>query len=114
MTHYDFIKNATIEEIAEVLYEYYQIGTVEECQKMKMKRKMEQNRWIPCSERLPKVSEDTDDEDCPEFNVMIEGASIATTLKYSSDGAWFDDLGQVYEVIVWMPLPEPWKGENDV
>ena len=54
--------------------------------------------WIPCSERLP-------------FNVMIKGASIATTLKYSSDGAWFDDLGQVYEVIVWMPLPEPWKGE---
>lgn len=62
--------------------------------------------WIPCSERLPEVPEDTDDEDCPEFNVMIKGASIATTLKYSPDGAWFDDLGQVYEVIVWMPLPE--------
>lgn len=72
------------------------------------------NEWIPCSERLPEVSEDTDDEDCPEFNVMIEGASIATTLKYSPDGAWFDDLGQVYEVIVWMPLPETWEGENDV
>lgn len=119
MTHYDFIKNATIEEIAEVLYEYYQIGTVEECQKMK--REVEQNRWIPCSvkvnewipcsERLPEVPEDTDDEDCPEFNVMIKDASIATTLKYSPDGAWFDDLGQVYEVIVWMPLPEPWKGD---
>ena len=64
------------------------------------------NEWIPCSERLPEVPEDTDDEDCPEFNVMIKGASIATTLKYSPDGAWFDDLGQVYEVIVWMPLPE--------
>lgn len=42
MTPYDFIKDATIEEIAEVLYEYYQIGTIEECQEMK--RKMEQNR----------------------------------------------------------------------
>ena len=71
------------------------------------------NEWIPCSERLPEVPEDTDDEDCPEFNVMIKGASIATTLKYSPDGAWFDDLGQVYEVIMWMPLPEPWKGENN-
>lgn len=70
--------------------------------------------WILCSERLPEVPEDTDDKDCPEFNVMIKGASIATTLKYSPDGAWFDDLGQVYEVIVWMPLPEPWEGENDV
>lgn len=70
------------------------------------------NKWIPCSERLPEVPEDTDDKDCPEFNVMIEGASIATTLKYSPDGAWFDDLGWVYEVIVWMPLPEPWKGDS--
>lgn len=69
--------------------------------------------WIPCSERLPKVPQNIDDDDCPEFNVMIKGASAATTLKYSPDGAWFDDLGQVYEVIAWMPLPEPWKGENN-
>lgn len=68
--------------------------------------------WIPRSERLPEIPEDTDDKDCPEFNVMIEGASIATTLKYSPDGAWFDDLGQVYEVIMWMPLPEPWEGDS--
>ena len=67
--------------------------------------------WIPCSERLPKVPQNIDDDDCPEFNVMIKGVSAATTLKYSSDGAWFDDLGQVYEVIVWMPLPDPWEGE---
>lgn len=112
MTHYDFIKNATIEEIAEVLYAYYQIGTIDKCREMK--KEIEKNKWILCSERLPEVPEDTDDKDCPEFNVMIKGASIATTLKYSPDGAWFDDLGQVYEVIVWMPLPEPWEGENDV
>lgn len=76
-------------------------------------RKVESaGRWIPCSERLPEVPENTDDEDCPEFNVMIKDASIATTLKYSPDGAWFDDLGQVYEVIMWMPLPEPWEGDS--
>lgn len=69
--------------------------------------------WIPCSERLPKVPQNIDDDDCPEFNVMIKGASAATTLKYSPDGAWFDDLGIVYEVIAWQPLPEPWKGENN-
>lgn len=69
--------------------------------------------WIPCSERLPKVPQNIDDEDCPKFNVMIKGASIATTLKYSPDGAWFDDLGQVYEVTAWQPEPEPWKGENN-
>lgn len=70
------------------------------------------DEWIPCSERLPKVPQNIDDDDCPEFNVMIEGASVATTLRYSPDGAWFDDLGQVYEVIVWMPLPEPWEEGN--
>ena len=111
MTHYDFIKNATIEEIAEVLYAYYQIGTIDKCREMK--KEIEKNKWIPCSERLPKVPQNIDDDDCPEFNVMIKGASAATTLKYSPDGAWFDDLGQVYEVIAWMPLPEPWKGENN-
>ena len=39
MTHYDFIKNATIEEIAEVLYEYYQIGTIDKCREMKKRNR---------------------------------------------------------------------------
>lgn len=58
------------------------------------------------------MPQNIDDDDCPEFNVMIKGASVATTLKYGPDGAWFDDLGQVYEVIAWMPLLDPWEGEE--
>lgn len=81
------------------------IGFVEEQPKI--------GEWTPCSERLPEVLDGIEDEDCPEFNVMIKGASVPTTLTYSSDGSWFDDLGEVYEVIAWMPLPEPWKGKND-
>lgn len=68
--------------------------------------------WIPCSERLPKVEDGTEDDDCPEFNVMIEGASVPTTLKHSSDGYWFDDNEEVYTVVAWQPLPEPWEGEK--
>lgn len=30
------------------------------------------NGWILCSDRLPEVPEGTEDEDCPEFNVMIK------------------------------------------
>ena len=66
--------------------------------------------WIPVSERLPEVPEGTEDDDCPEFNVTIKGADKATTLKYSPDGTWFDDFGEVYNVEAWRPLPEPYKG----
>ena len=67
--------------------------------------------WIPCSEKLPDVPEGIEDSECPEFNVTIKGAKLATTLKYAPDGTWFDDDGEIYRVIAWMPLPELYKGE---
>ena len=69
----------------------------------------QQNRWIPVSKRLPDVPAGIDDDECPEFNVMIGGARKATTLRCDFDGTWFDDLGEIYEVIAWRPLPEPYK-----
>lgn len=68
------------------------------------------DNWIPVSERLPEVPEETEDDNCPEFNVTIKGADKATTLKYSPDGTWFDDFGEVYNVEAWQPLPEAYKG----
>ena len=69
--------------------------------------------WIPVEERLPEVDEDVEeiieDDDCPEYNVTIRGASESTTLKYSPNGSWFDSYGCVYDVIAWQPLPEPYK-----
>lgn len=67
-------------------------------------RKHINDGWIPVEERLPKAPEMEDEY--PEFNVMIEGAKIPTTLQYSCDGAWIDDYGNVYNVIAWQPLPE--------
>lgn len=69
----------------------------------------EMGDWIPVEERLPEVPEGLADEYCPEFNVTIEGAERTTTLKYSWDGTWFDDNGNVYNVIAWQPLPAPYK-----
>lgn len=77
----------------------------------KIERLKEQHRWIPVEERLPEVPEETEDDYCPEFNVMIKGAVQATTLKFAPDGTWFDDFGQVYSVIAWQPLPEPYRRE---
>lgn len=69
----------------------------------------QQNQWTPVSLALPDVPIGTEDDECPEFNVMIKDACHATTLRYAPDGAWFDDSGEVYEVVAWMPLPEPYK-----
>lgn len=71
---------------------------------------VENDGWIPVSKRLPEVPEGTEDDDCPEFNVTIKGANKATTLKYAPDGTWFDDSGEVYNVIAWQLLPEVYKG----
>lgn len=75
-------------------------------------RKHMTDGWIPVEERMPEVPDDMEDEYCPEFNVTIKGASRATTLKYSPDGAWFDDSGQVYVVIAWRPLPDLYRLEK--
>lgn len=74
----------------------------------------QQNQWIPVSVELPDVPIGTEDEECPEFNVMIKDACRPTTLKYAPDGSWFDDLGEVYEVVAWMPLPEPYKEGEEI
>ncbi len=79
-------------------------------------RKHMNDGWIPVDERLPEVDADIEeiieDDDCPEYIVTIRGASESTVLKYSPDGAWFDDNGNVYDVIAWRPLPEPYRPER--
>lgn len=81
-------------------------------------RKHMDDGWIPVEERLPEVGEDTEetieDDDCPEYIVTIRGASESTVLKYSPDGAWFDENGYVYDVIAWHPLPESYRPERSV
>lgn len=78
--------------------------------------KKDNDGWIPCDERLPEVDEDIEetieDDECPEYNVTIKGASEATTLKYSPDGTWFDENGCTYDVIAWRPLPESYRPEK--
>ena len=68
--------------------------------------------WIPVGDRLPGVPPGADDLNCPEFNVTVKGADVATTLKCDPNGTWFDDDGYVYPVIAWQPLPEPYRPEK--
>lgn len=70
--------------------------------------RMYKDGWIPCSEKMPDVPDGLEYDDCPEFNVTIDGAARSTTLRCASDGTWFDDSGFVYTVAAWQPLPEPY------
>lgn len=65
----------------------------------------QREKWIPCGERLPEKS--------GEYNVMIEGASLPTTLNFlESDKSWFD-MEKEYTVKWWMPLPTPPEGYHE-
>lgn len=70
-------------------------------------------QWIPCSERLPHGS-------CSDLvNVSIHDDSGDTPFDYTSCG-WVTTDGEYWivdneinnHVIAWMPLPEPWRGEE--
>ena len=85
--------------------------------------------WIPCSERLPKEGETV----LVQFNVKghcfsweeqryIEFGRISSDredvkgtgwewLNESGADYWEPDYGNL--IVAWMPLPEPWKGEED-
>lgn len=75
-------------------------------------------KWIPVTERLPVITEAQQQRIeeisyllAPEFNVIIKGATKATTLYCDAEGNWFDMDGTCYTVTNWMPLPEPPKEE---
>ena len=71
-------------------------------------------RWIPCSERMPeergvyivteKVYSINDRKHTGCFNLMTEQVEF-------SNGKWI--RASFYEVIAWMPLPEPYKAESE-
>lgn len=63
-----------------------------------------ENDWIPCSERLPEKSD--------YYHVTVRtitGDRQIKELFYQLDLGWSKIDG--IEVIAWMPLPEPFKGD---
>ena len=65
-------------------------------------------RWIPCSERLPELDE----------SVLATTAWNDITIAWRIGICeWFIHEGntnaETADVIAWMPLPEPYKGEQE-
>ena len=97
----------------ERLAAYEDLGTVEELAALK-----ERTRWIPCSERLPAVSEyrngdkfkSMDSNELVPFLVCCEDTEIPFRAFYDGKN-WGDGWGK-QNVTHWQPLPQPpQKGE---
>ena len=63
---------------------------------------LEQTRWIPVSERLPK------EDGC--YLVTTTGTNNdIIDIAYYTDGIWH----KASKIKAWMPLPEPYKAESE-
>lgn len=67
-----------------------------------------EQRWIPCSERLPETS------GTYLVSGMWESGRVAVgDCEYSSYDGYFNTAWN-FDVLAWMLLPEPYEGGNDV
>ena len=73
-------------------------------------------QWIPCSERLP-------ERESPEqfrgwyLTTNAYGSVGLTKYEFESGSfgfvGWGDSRPSDIQIVAWMPLPEPWKGDTD-
>lgn len=68
-----------------------------------VEKRLTEMSWIPCSERLP---------DKPDV-YLISSEGISVTVAFFADGKWTTPTClPLIGVDAWMPLPEPWMGEE--
>ena len=66
-------------------------------------------RWIPVTERLPEYG----DKVLVTFrNKYIDRTTIGVSRCYVQKEGFFSDRPFDYVAVAWMPLPEPWEGEE--
>jgi hypothetical protein len=80
-------------------------------------------QWIPCSERLPEekdagILKKLGTEKRSEYvlaTVEVKGERMTVT-ACTYDGKWDWNMKYAfpeYEIVAWMPLPEPWEGGQE-
>lgn len=81
-----------------------------------------EQRWIPCSERLPKANGrylvTRGLSACGAMWNRVYLINYSDLMGLKSERIWWDgnvgksDFERLDDVIAWMPLPEPYKGEE--
>lgn len=79
---------------------------------------IDQQKWIPVSERLPDIKENHVSEPCIVYceNGAYGFAELEENIfgqvgwNCERDDEYHEPLGKV---LAWMPLPESWKGEEE-
>lgn len=75
--------------------------------------------WIPVTERLPEEDHwlgGSGKQFSDEVLVSVanyDDEDIWTYISQTIDGEWTLELPSHCKIIAWMPLPEPWKGEQN-
>ena len=84
---------------------------------------IEERKWIPCSERLPEekdagILKKLGTEKRSEYvlaTVDVKGERMTVT-ACTYDGKWDWKMKYAFpehEIVAWMPLPEPYGGEQE-
>lgn len=68
-----------------------------------------EQKWIPCSERLPEESQDV--LVCTKYQGITDGMHKRGTWWIAWGERCYEDEENL--ILAWMPLPEPWRGEEE-
>ena len=102
-----------MEVLDSILFRFWQMGWLDRLEQPERKA----GEWIQCSERLPDIGEHHVSEPCIVYcsNGAYGFAELEENIfgqvgwDCERDDEYHEPLG---EVLAWMPLPEPYKGET--